>query len=93
MIVWTPADSCDGAVGRNTFRAPNNNNLDLAVTRQFNFRGDKNKSFQVRIEALNVLNRAQFGIPVSTLDAPGFGSSVNTTAPNRVVQIALRIRF
>jgi hypothetical protein len=41
----------------------------------------------------NALNRAQFGIPVRILEAPSFGSAVNTIAPNRIIQIALRVSF
>jgi hypothetical protein len=37
--------------------------------------------------------RPQFGIPVRILEAPGFGASVNTTAPNRIVQVAMRVVF
>jgi len=86
-------DGCDGAVGRNTFRAPTNYNLDIALCRKFTISGAETRFWQVRIEAFNILNHAQFGIPVRVLEAPGFGSSVNTTAPNRILQMSLRLAF
>jgi len=89
----TEVNQCDGAVGRNTFRAPSNNNLDLAVSRRFKLPSVDGRYVQVRVETFNLLNRAQFGIPVRILEAPGFGASVNTTAPNRIVQVAMRVVF
>jgi hypothetical protein len=69
------------------------NNLDLALSRKFRVGKADGKMLQARIEAFNVCNRAQFGIPVRILEAPSFGRAVNTVAPNRIVQIALRASF
>jgi hypothetical protein len=47
-------------------------------------------SVVARVEVYNLLNRANFGIPVRILEAPSFGSSVNTTTPGRTIQLALK---
>src|ERR1022692_2466903 len=90
---------CDGAVGRNTFRAGGLNIFDMALALTFQLGPAEanalqvRKALQVRIEAFNLLNQPQFGIPVRILEAPGFGAVPNTAAPNRVVQAAIRLSF
>ncbi|HMZ82515.1 MAG TPA: TonB-dependent receptor, partial [Acidobacteriota bacterium] len=79
-----PIDSdhpSNGQVGRNTFRAAGIASLDVALTKKISLR--KEHSLELRVEAFNLLNRTHFGIPVRVLNAPGFGSSVNTSLPAR----------
>ena len=42
---------------------------------------------------VNALNRANFGVPVRYLEAPGFGRAVSTVTPGRRVQFALKYVF
>lgn len=78
----------DGAIGRNTFRAPGF--IDLNVVAGKRLRLGESASVVARVEVYNLLNRANFGIPVRILEAPSFGSSVNTTTPGRTIQLALK---
>jgi hypothetical protein len=80
-----------GAMGRNTFRAPGINNIDLALSRTF--RLSETRGLTVRVEAFNVLNRAAFGVPVRILEAPAFGSPVTTVTPGRTLQFGLKLRL
>jgi hypothetical protein len=80
-----------GIVGRNTFRSAGLWNLDLALGRTWSL--PVVKRVVVRAEVFNAFNHANFGIPVRFLEAPGFGTSVNTVAPNRTIQIALKKQF
>lgn len=82
---------CDGAVGRNTFRASGISSVDLSAGREFYI--SEGKSLILRLEGFNVLNRPNFSIPVRILEAPGFGSSVSTSTPNRILQFCLKLRF
>jgi hypothetical protein len=81
----------NGSVGRNTFRAAGVASLDLALIKRFAL-GER-QSATVRLEIFNALNRTHFGIPIRVLEAPGFGSSVNTSLPARTIQIAVRYQF
>jgi hypothetical protein len=81
----------DGAVGRNTFRAPGIAVFDVAINK--NFRLTEFQNLEFRTEIFNLFNRTHFGIPVHTLFAPGLGRSVNTTVPARTVQFGIRYRF
>ncbi|HKP87558.1 MAG TPA: hypothetical protein VJZ26_15770, partial [Blastocatellia bacterium] len=81
----------DGAVGRNTVRGDSFINLDLSVSK--NFRFTENHRLEFRTEFFNLLNRANFGLPVRVIGAPGFGSSVDTINPARIIQLALKYSF
>jgi hypothetical protein len=81
----------NGALGRNTFRAPGIEALDCALVKSFTFR-ERHKMI-IRSEFFNALNRPNFGIPVRILEEPGFGGSFNTTVPARTVQVAVKYSF
>jgi hypothetical protein len=80
-----------GAVGRNTARADSLMNWDVALNKRFGFGEEQN--LELRAEFFNVLNRANFGIPVRTVFNPGFGSAVETATPARTIQFALKYSF
>ncbi|HEX8501336.1 MAG TPA: carboxypeptidase-like regulatory domain-containing protein [Pyrinomonadaceae bacterium] len=80
-----------GSVGRNTFRAAGLANFDLAVTKHLNY-GDRYRLF-LRTEIFNLFNRTNFAIPERVLESPGFGRSVRTASPGRMVQFALKLSF
>jgi hypothetical protein len=81
----------NGAVGRNTARGDNFIDLDLSVNRTFRFGETKNLLF--RAEFFNLFNRANFGLPIRVIGAPGFGSSVDTIVPARNDSVGGEIQF
>lgn len=80
----------DGQVGRNTFRAGSVLDLNLAVIKTLYLR--KNP-LSFRAEFFNFINRANFGIPVRILEAPGFGNAINTITPGRRIEFVLKYSF
>jgi hypothetical protein len=81
----------NGFVGRNTVRADGIFDWDVAINKRFHFTDTQHLEF--RTEFFNVLNRTNYGIPIRTLFNPGFGSSVETALPARVIQFALKYSF
>lgn len=81
----------DGAVGRNTFRAGGYLSIDLAILKDIIFKNQQRISF--RLDAFNLFNRANFGVPARFLEAPGFGFAPRTLSPNRRIQIGLKYVF
>ncbi len=81
----------DGQIGRNTFRAGNVLSLDLAAIKEFKL--TERQHITLRVEVFNFINRANYGIPVRFLEAPGFGQATNTVTPGRRVQFALKYSF
>jgi hypothetical protein len=87
-----------GTLPRNAFRGPDRTNLDLALAKAFNF-GEKWKA-ELRLEAFNVFNHAEFynpGCAPSGCNAlsPTNGNfgQISATYDPRLLQIALRIQF
>jgi hypothetical protein len=95
-----PGASNPGATGRNTYRAPGINTVDLALTKHFKFA--ERHRFELRTEVFNAFNRSNFGIPIHQLF---FGSLttepadkdnrlfVDTRVPKRTIQFALKYSF
>jgi Carboxypeptidase regulatory-like domain len=81
----------DGQVKRNSFRAGNVLDLNLAVSKSF--RIAENRAVSLRCEAFNFINRANFGVPVRYLEAPGFGQAKDTVTPARRIQFGLKYEF
>jgi hypothetical protein len=81
----------DGAVARNSFRAPGIAGVDLSINKHFRF--DEKRDFELRVEFFNLLNRAHFGTPVNQLGFPSVGRSIDTTVPARTIQVAGRLYF
>ncbi len=81
----------NGQVGRNTVRTDSFINWDFALRKRFKV--TDSSQLQLSTEFFNLLNRANFDIPVRTIGNPGFGSSVNTASPARTIQIALKWVF
>ena len=80
----------DGKIGRNTFRAGNLLELDLAITKRFKI-GPNNLIF--RTEVFNFINRTNFGVPVRFLEAPGFGKATNTVTSGMRIQFTMKLSF
>jgi hypothetical protein len=82
-----------GNSGRRWFSGPGIENCDLTL--QKNFRLAESKSIQVRLEAFNAFNHAQFYGPNSVdgnISSATFGHVVSA-APPRLLQIALKMFF
>jgi len=81
----------DGSIGRNSFRAGNILNLDLAIVKNISFTEDRRLTF--RMDVFNFIDRANYGIPVRFLEAPGFGQATSTITPGRRIQFGLKFSF
>jgi hypothetical protein len=81
----------NGRVGRNVFRASGVAKTDFALVKNFNV--SEGQSVLFRVEAFNLFNRTHFAIPVRVLEAPSFGSSVDTSLNPRQIQFALKYVF
>ena len=82
-----------GTADRRFFSGPGMANFDAALHRTLRF--GESRSLELRLEAFNVLNHAQFFGPAAVdgnIGSAGFGQIVNATAP-RLVQIAAKFSF
>jgi hypothetical protein len=88
-----PALGTMGTARRRFFSGPGQQNLDATVSRTFKIEGAQ--SVELRVEAFNFFNHAQF-FGASTVEgnisSATFGDAVSAMSP-RLMQVALRYRF
>lgn len=87
----TPALYTYGNGGRNILYGPGRTNFDFSLFKSFAIKERLNLQF--RSEFYNIFNTPQFGLPNSTIGAPGAGSITGLAGNNRQVQMALRLSF
>jgi hypothetical protein len=79
-----------GNAGRNALRGPRFATVDLGLQKTFAVTGTLKT--QLRIEAFNVLNNVNLGLPVSALNNASVGRIQTADSP-RIMQVALRVMF
>jgi hypothetical protein len=91
---WAPETGARfGSVGRNTLRGPGFFETDLSLYRTFNF--SESVKLQLRAEALNATNHANFANPQSDINNATFGFITSTYGPNQSRQwrFGMRLSF
>ena len=93
-----PAPGVIGNASRNPLYGPGINNFDLSLIKDIPLAGE-DKYIELRLEAFDVFNHAQFANPIGDFNAPNFGqvTSVNQLISSesgaRVLQLAGKIYF
>jgi hypothetical protein len=80
-----------GNAGRNILIGPTFRNVDLSFSKSF--RMTRDVRLQVRIETFNLLNTANFQVPVFLLDSSNVGRYTSTANEAREWQFALKVLF
>src|SRR6185503_6877003 len=65
-VLVNPAPGQAGTLGRNTIIGPGNVRLDMNLIKRI--RVTESKEFEVRVDAVNVLNHANFGAPAVNIN-------------------------
>lgn len=88
-----------GTAGRNIVRGPEQFNVDLSLIKLTRFGGVES---ELRIEAFNLLNHPQFGLPNGQFGSAAFGTITSMLSnpacatcgtTERQVQLGLKLRF
>jgi hypothetical protein len=79
-----------GDVGRNPFHGPGLNNLDIVFAKDT--RVTESTRLELRFEAYNVFNHAQFFNPIGDINASNFGQVVQAHDP-RLIQLGAKFYF
>lgn len=91
---WAPETGARfGSVGRNSLRGPGFFETDLSIYRTFSF--SESVKLQLRAEALNATNHANFANPQADINNATFGFITSTYGPNQSRQwrFGLRLSF
>ena len=86
----TPPFGNFGNAGRNILDGPGFRNVNLALLKNIPIGGDLD--FQFRIEAFNLLNTVNFGLPDAFVDSPTFGQ-ILAAGHARRVQMGIKLIF
>jgi hypothetical protein len=86
----TPPTGTFGTAGRNTLIGPGAVQVDASLLKVVKV--TESQELQFRFEMFNVLNRANFNAPTSTIGA-NFGVTSSTVSPNRELQFGLKYLF
>lgn len=93
-----PDGSQSGRAGRNLFRAPGIQTVDLTLNKTLRF--SERDTLEFRTECFNLFNRSTFGVPVNQLYFGGTGTMpltkqifIDTRVPKRIIQFALKFSF
>jgi len=79
-----------GNANRRFFHGPGLNNWDMALSKSIGF--TESKSLDLRFEAFNIFNHAQFQNPNGSIDSSNFGVITAANAP-RILQVAGKFHF
>jgi len=79
-----------GSAGRNILRGPGFANVNLAIVRHV--RVGPEARLQLRIEAFNLLNRVNLGLPDAFFGSPTFGRILSASEARRL-QLGVRVAF
>jgi len=90
IILQNPKPGTIGNLGRQWLEGPGRLGLDASLSKQVTV--GEGKSFQIRVDALNVLNHPQFGNPVPGINNLNFGN-INVASGNRMFTLSARMIF
>jgi hypothetical protein len=86
-----PAAGALGNLGQSYFQGPGAINLDANLLKRV--RVAENKEMIIRLDAINVLNHANFGSPNVSIDSTSFGRIALPTTGNRQFTFTARLEF
>ena len=75
IILVNPGPGQVGNLGYTTFRGPGLMNFDMNLLKRFNI--TETKQFEVRLDAVNVLNHPNFAAPTVNINDTNFGTISN----------------
>jgi len=90
VLLMNPAPGQLGTLGRGWIEGPASLGFDLNLIKRV--RIDESKEFEVRVDAINVLNSPQWGDPSLNINNLNFGR-ITTASGNRAFTINARVNF
>jgi len=100
QVITNPSLLTYGTVARDVLRGPGRTNLDMSLVK--NTQIAERLKLEIRVDAFNLLNHAEFADPITSITSPNFGQIVATGTnavvgpPNpipRILQLAARFTF
>jgi hypothetical protein len=89
-ILVNPGPGSSGNLGRNTFTGPGSVGLDVNMLKRVTV--TENKTFEVRVDVVNVLNHPNFGNPTLNINSVNFGR-ISSASGSRRFTLNARFNF
>ena len=89
--VTDPSLRTYGTLGRNAFRGPDLNNINLSLGKTTYLHGER-VGVQIKADFFNLLNHTEFSNPQTSITNALFGQISSTNAP-RIIQLSARFQF
>ena len=90
-VLVNPQPGEVGSLGFGTFKGPRSLGFDMNLIKRF--RIHETKEFEFRVDAVNVLNHPNFGVPITNINAPNTFGRITTATGSRRFVINSRINF
>lgn len=90
VVLVNPQPGQVGTLGYSTVKGPGNLGLDMNLIKRFVI--SEAREFELRMDAINVLNRPNFGNPNTSINANNFGQ-ISTAGGARSFVLTARINF
>jgi hypothetical protein len=81
LIFVNPAPGQVGTLARNSLTGPGTVNLDMDMIKRI--RLTESKNFEIRVDAVNVLNHPNFGAPTLNINSTSFGRITTANGARR----------
>jgi hypothetical protein len=90
ILLQNPAPGTTGNSSQRWFEGPSNFRMDAALQKKV--RIDESKSFTIRADAVNLLNRPVWGTPNTDINSNAFGR-ITTSTGARTITLSARVDF
>jgi hypothetical protein len=96
-VIANPALLTYGTASRGLFRGPGRTNLDMSLVKATAI--TERLHLEIRVDAFNLLNHAEFADPITNIASPQFGQIIATGSPStnqplaRILQLAAKFTF
>jgi hypothetical protein len=90
VVLVNPQPGEIGTLGYNTMKGPSSLQFDMNIVKRFKIQ--ESREFEFRLDALNVLNHANFGTPTTAINNNNFGR-ITTATGSRSFVVNTRFNF
>jgi hypothetical protein len=90
VVLVNPQPGEVGTLGYSSVKGPKSLSLDMNAIKRFQI--TERTQFELRVDAINVLNRPNFGNPITAINSPAFGQ-ITTAGGARSFVLNTRINF
>ena len=90
LLLVNPSPGFVGSLGRRWIQGPGQLGLDMNLAKRV--RISETKEFELRVDAINVLNKPQWGNPTSDINSLNFGR-ITSASGSRLFTINTRVNF